>query len=274
MNSLSSKDSTRQNRKHYRTLVVDGEAASVDTLSRILRDEGHEVLQACDHGRALVLLARSVFFATVPDMIFVDLLIPDPALSEFAAKVRALPSPRPWMIGMSPAPSQPAALDNADEFLSKPVTAESVRSTIEKVEERIQELTSQRSVLNRSPDGRPLPPSPPLIAVVDPDVLSNLRETTSRVSLHHLYQTCIEDSRGRIAAMHELVALDEPDRVRRLAHEMKESAAMVGAAQLYALAESIESGAYNKDAMPYRLNEMEAACTRIRRILVAGFLDK
>lgn len=258
-------------------LVVDDDETSVGSLTGILRSDGHEVVQTRNRERALVDLARSVFFATVPDIIFADLLMSCPPLPEFAAKVRALPSPHPWLIGMGATPQstnpQPMERDNLDAWLPKPITIESVRETIEKVEELIQEQASHRSAANRSPDGRPLPPARPLVAVVDPDVFNHLRKTTSAVSLYHLYQTCIEDSRGRISALHELVALDEPDQVRRIAHEMKDSAAMVGAAQLYALAESIESGSYNKDAMPYRLNEMDAACARIRRMLVAGFLD-
>lgn len=260
---------SKRSSKCHRVLVVDDDEDAVEVLTAALEADGHEVSHAPGLEQALVLLAKSVFFATVPDIIFVNLLLSRPPLSEFAAKVRGLPNPHPWLVGMSATAPQPAEQGNFDELLLKPETLDRIRGAVDNVER----MTPARSAPHRTHDGRPIPPARPLVAVVDPNVFSNLRKTTSTVLLHQLYKTCIEDTRGRISALRELAALEEIERVRQLAHEIKGSAALVGASQLFSLAESIELGSYNKDAMPGRLNEMDAACARIHRMLRSGFLD-
>lgn len=251
-------------------LVVDDDAVSLEVVAAMLAADGHEIFRAADREQALRLLAASGPDSGRIDTVFVDLLMPGLPDAEFAARIRALPVHIPRLVAMSATPADPGKRSSFDRFLLKPATMESLRAAIAGADsprrrpER-KRYNSQGAPSTASANG--------LEDCIDAGVLRKLREMMPPESLQELYRACVDDSRIRISALRELAQSDRVDQIRPGAHQIKGAAAMVGASHLASLAASLELGSYDHEDSLRRLNEMEAECGRIERMLLGEELE-
>lgn len=101
-----------------RVLVVDDEPAILELVSFNLRKEGYDVLTASDGNAAL-----SVFRAEKPDLVILDLMIPDPDGYEVCRQIRAESSvPVIMLTARTEERDRVKGLDiGADDYVVKPL---------------------------------------------------------------------------------------------------------------------------------------------------------
>ncbi|HHT25696.1 MAG TPA: response regulator transcription factor [Firmicutes bacterium] len=118
-----------------RVLVVDDEPAILELVSFNLRKEGYDVLTASDGNAAL-----SVFRAEKPDLVILDLMIPDPDGYEVCRQIRAESSvPVIMLTARTEERDRVKGLDiGADDYVVKPFSPREL-------------LARVRAVLRRSP---------------------------------------------------------------------------------------------------------------------------
>src|ERR1700723_2005494 len=109
----------------HRVLLVDDDAVSLELLALLLAHEGHQVLRANDAGAALELLSSDQ--SARPDVLLVDLQMPGISGGQVAEKGRALGSPGPLLLAMSPSEPQRQQLLSFDGFLLKPLAVDDLR---------------------------------------------------------------------------------------------------------------------------------------------------
>jgi FixJ family two-component response regulator len=108
--------------------VVDDDAATRQSLSSVLEQEGYEVICFAD-ATALLLFARS----RIPACIFLDVRIPDKCGLEILKKLRAEDYPAPVFImsGQADIPMAVAAIRNgASDFIEKPFRGNEVAGQV------------------------------------------------------------------------------------------------------------------------------------------------
>jgi HPt (histidine-containing phosphotransfer) domain-containing protein len=93
-----------------------------------------------------------------------------------------------------------------------------------------------------------------------------LAASMDREKLLSLYTLCADDSRSRISAMRNAAHRGDDYEYRRQAHAMKGSCGMVGATEMEAIAESMETNGLNADTMD-TLDKLLLACSRLLDIL-------
>lgn len=118
-----------------RVLVVDDEPAILELVSFNLRKEGYDVLTASEGNAAL-----SVFRAEKPDLVILDLMIPDPDGYEVCRQIRAESSvPVIMLTARTEERDRVKGLDiGADDYVVKPFSPREL-------------LARVRAVLRRSP---------------------------------------------------------------------------------------------------------------------------
>ncbi len=114
-------------------LVVDDDARNVKLLETVLGAEGHAVLTAGGGAEALRVAA-----ATLPDLIVLDIMMPDMNGFDVAERLKENPATRDIPILMLTAlddrESQRYALQmGAADFLCKPVKREALMARVEKL---------------------------------------------------------------------------------------------------------------------------------------------
>lgn len=103
--------------KNTSVLVIDDEPELLRVLGLILRDAGYQSHQAAS-GRQGILEAQR----TRPDIVILDLMLPDISGSEVAAKIRESSDAPVLMLSANESPAEKVrALDaGADDFITKP----------------------------------------------------------------------------------------------------------------------------------------------------------
>jgi two-component system chemotaxis response regulator CheY len=110
-----------------RILVVDDDPLVRELVAAVLGEDGHDVVEAPDGAAGLALFGR-----LRPDLVLLDLRMPELDGWGFAARYRALPAPRPPLVLLTTAmdvAAHAAALD-ADGWIEKPFPLEVLLSTI------------------------------------------------------------------------------------------------------------------------------------------------
>jgi two-component system, sensor histidine kinase and response regulator len=118
-----------------------------------------------------------------------------------------------------------------DDYLTKPVRPA-------ELDEVITRFTSRRrsaGPLVPAPSGS-CETAPPALPVFDPSVLDGLGDEKVRGSLIELF---LVQARDHLADLGEAVANEDQERTGRLAHSLKGSAAVIGAARLSDLADRL-----------------------------------
>lgn len=117
-----------------KVLVIDDDEATRQTISRVLRSGGHEVAGAEDGARGM-----DLFFSERPEIVVIDIFMPDPAGTELIVKLRRL-NPRVKIIAISGG-GQISGIDalsmarslGADEIIGKPFRARDLLGLIDGV---------------------------------------------------------------------------------------------------------------------------------------------
>ena len=111
-------------------LIIEDNALNMKLFRDLLRAQGYQVLEAMD-GLAGLDLAR----AETPDLILLDIHLPDVSGLEVAAKLKAEPRTRdiPILVitaSLLPEAEQSAVSSGCDAFLRKPIAISEFRATV------------------------------------------------------------------------------------------------------------------------------------------------
>lgn len=201
-------------------LVADDVETNRLVLGSMLTRAGHRVEFVADGNAAVATAARGGF-----DAILMDMLMPQLDGIEAATAIRALPGAvgRVAIIGLSAnaSPEDRARSLEAglDEHLGKPIDRAMLFATLLR-------LTA------RSSDG-----------VLDASALAQLRVDVGAAQFGSLLAEYRVEVERRLDALAATDALDDPQQLARHAHDLKSSAAAVGAMALAAAAATLELGA-------------------------------
>jgi CheY-like chemotaxis protein len=251
--------SSTSSEARHRVLVVDDDAVSLDLMALLLAYEGHEVMRANDAGSALELLAAEN--GGRPDVLLVDLQMPGVSGGQLAERIRAMKGPEPLLLAMSATGVRQQQLLAFDGFLLKPLALGDLRRAL------------QPRKRGRKPTVRRPHPRKAAAAsgnAVDKVVVSKLLAMMPEQSLHDLVAACIADSRASVAAIGTEIQSGDGGRVSSLAHRIKGSSFMIGAARLAKLAANLETGGSKEAATPGVLEDLLSACGELECMLFAG----
>lgn len=122
----------QQERKLARVLIVDDEPLTTEMIGMFLRLSGHEAIEAGDCAEARAKLAY-----TDPDVILLDIMLPDMSGIELCRELRASPKTSNTPIIMISATAPPktaeAAEAGANEYLIKPINLNKLLSVLSTV---------------------------------------------------------------------------------------------------------------------------------------------
>jgi CheY-like chemotaxis protein len=233
-------------------MVIDDDEVSLAVVSLMLSADGHEVIQAGSGEQALE-VAAGLSGDRVPMLVLADLQMPGLCGSELALALRAsLPGTR--IVAMS---ATPQAVDGYDGFLAKPLNFSGLRAVLSEPDEPVAGQGSDGPLENQDD------------TALDEAVYFKLRHMMPEASLAEVYETCLRDTRQRVAEIPALAERDHDDlvTVRRAAHTIKGGAGMVGARRLAEAAALVESGRYRSDDLPELCNKILDSCNQLERIL-------
>jgi CheY-like chemotaxis protein len=111
-------------------LVVEDDRLNRELISRVLRQEGHQVVEACDGAIALEILQ-----ALRCDLVITDFVMPKLNGIKFIEQLHSLQPRMPiiFITGYLSAISGKAILDGVAEFLAKPFELGVLRSTVRRL---------------------------------------------------------------------------------------------------------------------------------------------
>ncbi len=278
-------------RAQRRVLLVDDDLISLEILSLLLGFDGHEVLRAADGESALGLLTSPDSSAS-PDVLLVDMQMPGICGQDLVQKIRALEGPRPLLLGMSATALDKTKLTGFDGFLLKPLELNDLRKALRpkgnkktlrtkaKAHPRLPRTDgpSEESKVNfHRPGSRPWNgendsngTAAGEIEGINHSVLNKLRSAMRAESLRELYAACLTDVRQRVNALASLAHTGDLDGIRRVAHQIKGAASMVGAVRIARLASTLELGSCKIDETLILLDHLRDSCDQLERMLLAG----
>jgi CheY-like chemotaxis protein len=228
-----------------RILVVDDDSATRELLELLLTREGYRVSVA-ESGEAALTVLRD---GPQPDVILTDLQMPGIAARSFAAKIRSLCGEQIPILAMSGSDAN-RELPGFNGFLRKPFGVDKLHEALTKTEKTLDEKLMPTSS----------------VPILDSEVYQRLSSSMSREKLRQLYRLCLDDSQQRIGKLRQAVHEADDAACRREAHAIKGGCRMVGALELGALAEFIESRGLVANLMN-KLDELQLACDRLASVL-------
>lgn len=274
-------------------LVVDDDPLSRELLTLLLELEGYAVETAASGEEAVSRLAAT---SPMPAVILADLQMPGLSGDALAHALRELMPPDALLLAMSGTPPKAAPLSGFDGFLLKPFKITELQSMISRTEAppngrknpvpetSVAEKNGKIAAADDSTEPRP--------GILDEEIYEKLRDLMPGEQLGQMYALCLEDSRKRIARMEALALAGDDAAFRAEAHAVKGGCGMIGATELYRLAETAERDglAVNPPAdtgpkaaktatksrpptgitgVTATLDRLSLACDRLERILVA-----
>jgi CheY-like chemotaxis protein/HPt (histidine-containing phosphotransfer) domain-containing protein len=263
--------------KPVHILVVDDDAMSRDLLEILLSGEGHRV-ESVDSGEsALTLLTQS---HSAPQVVLADVQLPGISGRHLAKALRSQCGPATVLLAMSGSSPPKDAVSSFDGFLLKPFSMQQVADMIASATV----AASAASVAsNPVMNGALHQVEPHLgtgskeedadrIQALDERIYKQLAEAMPVTQLHRMYSMCVSDSRDRIAVMRRLAEQHDATQFCRQAHAIKGGCGMLGATELYMIAERLESSGPDPEMRTpewgvNRLDELVSACDRLERIL-------
>jgi CheY-like chemotaxis protein len=238
-----------------RILVIDDDAIMRELLLLLLDAEGATVLAAESGDDALALLAT----AQMPSVVLTDLKMPGLSHSELAARLRSVCPSTTVLLAMSA--SEPAAGETSgfDAFLRKPFNIADYDAAVKQA--RNQSPVETTSVSPAEPGGLDSSPVP----AVDEAIFDKLSSMMSGAQILEIYAMCLNDAAVRGERMSSAAAVNDAVTFVREAHAVKGGCGMLGATELYSLADRMEAGGLECSPL---LRDFGPAIGRLRRILV------
>lgn len=252
-------------------LVIDDDELSRELLTLLLEVEGFTVFSAASGTEGL---ARLDEMDPQPEVVLSDLQMPGISGTALANAMKAALRTVVPVIAMSGSDSRPAGTPAGvpagfDGFLLKPFTVADLREVI---------AAANRGDGGGTGEGKLRPTS--VVATkgetdspaLNEEVFLKMQELMPAAQLGQMYALCIADARTRLAAMRALAIAGEDADYRREAHAIKGGAGMIGAAELYKLAEQSERDGLDvsvgTSSVTALLGRLSRACERLERILV------
>jgi len=278
-------------------LVVDDDALSRELLTLLLDLEGYAVEAVASGEEAISRMASS---SDSPDVILADIQMPGIAGDALARALRPSMPPGTLLFAMSGSRPEADATRCFDGFLLKPFKITELQSMISEgkalaggrkdpvTETSVAESAIPSAAAARAPGKRAhgKPDAAQSDGILDEEIYSKLSDLMPVEQLGQMYAMCIEDSRQRITRMKTLAAAGDDAAFRSEAHAVKGGCGMIGAKEIYGLAEAAENdgiacGKPTKTAakpgktgagtsgVTAALDRLSLACDRLERILVA-----
>lgn len=231
----------------HRILVIDDDEVSLAVVSMLLEAEGVSVLQASS-GETAIGLVEQVAPGESPQLVLADLQMPGLCGTELATVLHTL-LPGVPLLAMS---ATPAEVGGYNGFVQKPLEVSQLWAILE--ESGKAEPESATSLKDAS--------------VLDEAIYSKLSGMMPQQSLDDIYKACLDDAYSRANIMQEAAGKDDLTEIRRHAHAIKGSAGMVGARNLAAAAQILETGSGEIGDIPLKIGNLLFCCDELKRILL------
>jgi CheY-like chemotaxis protein/HPt (histidine-containing phosphotransfer) domain-containing protein len=248
-------------RKHV--LLVEDDEVSREVLSLQMGAQGYEV-DTVESGDAAVAWLQGLRGA-VPEAIVTDLQMPGLSGQELAGRLREIAAAKAKgsrstvVVAMSASRPPKDLLRGFDGFLLKPFTMAQLAAALESALSGAPGTESGRAVEQ--------PRTGSDSAGLDEGVYARLVAAMPATQLQQLYTLFLDDAGARMVRMRAAAEAGDDSTYRKEAHAIKGGCSMVGAAELHQLASAAEQGGIAAANHVASLNEMLAACERLRRIL-------
>jgi CheY-like chemotaxis protein len=230
-----------------RILVVDDDEVSLAVISMLLEAEGVSVVQASS-GEMAIGIVESLTAEEYPQLVLADLQMPGICGQELATTLQNL-LPGASLLAMS---ASPGSIKGYSGFVRKPLQTSQIWATLEECEKTEPESTA--ALKDK--------------AVLDEAIYSRLSGMMPQRALDEIYDVCLEDAQSRADIMKQAASKGNVAEVRRHAHAVKGSAGMVGARNLAAVAQDLETGSYESDDIPMKIGNLLFCCDELKRILL------
>lgn len=261
--------------------VVDDDELSRELLTLLLEAEGYSVQVAASGEEAVSQLKAG---SASPDVLLTDMQMPGLSGSSLARTLRQVAREGTVIVAMSGSRPKGSELDSFDGFLLKPFTVEELRSVLDESIPQVSQAVMSKSTPSLPNSGPPDASDVHMIAAINEDIYSQMCDLMPESQLGEMYSLCVADARKRIALMATLAASRDDTQYRLEAHAIKGGAGMIGATELYKLAEAAEreglefdrkaktvtkvDGEPGTSEVTVTLDRFWLACERLERILV------
>jgi len=241
----------------HQILVIDDDATMRELLPLLLGAEGHTVLSAESGEHALAMLA-SLEPGERPSVVLTDLKMPGLSHSELAGRLRSVCPSTTLLLAMSA--SEPAAgeTDGFDAFLRKPFNIEGYCTAVEQGRSATPVVSAVEPATHGEVDES-------LAPALDEAIFAKLCATMTAAQVLEIYTMCLNDAGARVERMSAAATVNDAVTFLREAHAAKGGCGMLGATELYALADRMETGGLECSSL---LHDFRPAIERLRRILV------
>ncbi len=256
-----------------RLLLIDDDDLSREVLDLVLTGDGFHLTSFASGDAALAHLRSG---APPPDAVLTDLQMPGLQGAPLARALRALCPPATPILVMSGSTPSSAALAPFDGFLLKPFTAEDLRAALAPASS-IVDLAAAAEDGNAETEPRDGALDDTAARkddlVLDDRIHHELVALMRPPQLHELFTLCFTEMARHTVAMHRARAAGDPAAFRAAAHALKGATGMVGARELHALADALETGDPTSVHHLASLREIPLAAERLQRILLSRGID-
>lgn len=245
-----------------RVLVLDDDEVMRDLLQALLEMQGYEVVLACSGAEALDLIRSAGRF----DLVLTDLHMPELEGEQLARTLRSALNARTLLIGMSGSLALKAERDALDAFVPKPFDLTQLEQAMKTAQDRRAAVAHEEPASGPAATTSAQTASEPEVSVLNETIFASMGKLLPMQQLIELYSLTLKDVHKRHERIEASAAEGDLAAVKREAHAIKGACGMVGAAELQALADTIEGGTtLNTQAIA----EIPSACIRLRRMLDA-----
>ena len=230
----------------------------------LLDADGHDVEVAVSGEDALARLKQGRSAEQPkPEVVLADMQLPGVSGCELAKALRTATGVGTILMAMSG--SQPAklALQGFDGFLLKPFGMEGLHAALSCAAEAATVVSTETVTgANKVP-------------ALNEDVYAKMAKMMPEAQLSEMYAMCLSDARKRLMQMKRLADAEDDEEFRKVAHTVKGGCGMIGASELYWLAEVAEQDGLANSSMKAvgtsgvtaLLERFSGACDRLERIL-------
>ncbi len=259
----------REQRDLPTLLLIDDDLVSREVVATVLTMNGYTVHTAESGAAALKMLAAGT---GLPGIILMDAQMPGLSGTRLIKKLRARSQAGVYVIsGSDPPPEVVAA---ADGFLLKPFNPDTLHKLLE--EHKTQAAASAAQEKKSKTPGKPQrrahkPKLETTEAVVNPEILAQLREMMPAAAVREIYAAIVADLINRLTALEVAIAKGDLVEVRRIGHAIKGGCSMAGAVQAARIGATLEAAINHLDNSGPLLGDLRAAAANLQSMLEGEF---